>query len=199
MRHFIRQLHFKGLNKRQAGRIAGRDIFILNSAVAGTPSSASQHVIAAAPEPETPQSHEHPAATTPKGSQEGVNEGASIWLLDKNQAARPGGFGQQIVPKTGANWRLHQALRLEPFKPLFGGRSCKRMRSNRGKDGCARRERGRPCHTHTPLQHCRTAAVGKASGCLQDFRDEGDGSSQARSPGSCQPGGRLCVPGLASR
>lgn len=37
-------------------------------------------------------------APAPKGGQEGVNGEMSIWLPDKNPAAKPGGSGQCIIP-----------------------------------------------------------------------------------------------------
>lgn len=64
----------------------------------------------------------------------------------------------------------------EPFNPLFGGRSCTGMRVNREKGG-----------------NTDTSAGWKYFWVASGLSVEGEGSSQVRSPGSCQPGGRLSI------
>lgn len=64
----------------------------------------------------------------------------------------------------------------EPFNPLFGGRSCTWMRVNREKGG-----------------NTDTSAGWKYFWVASGLSVEGEGSSQVRSPGSCQPGGRLSI------
>lgn len=58
----------------------------------------------------------------------------------------------------------------------------------------------RPAASHTSAA-LQDGCSGKGFWVALGFSIEGEGSSQARSPGSCQPGGRLQlhVPGLDSR
>lgn len=65
---------------------------------------------------------------------------------------------------------------IRAFQPLFGGRSCTGMRVNREKDG-----------------NTDTLAGWKDFWVASGLPMEGEGSSQVRSPGSCQPGGRLRI------
>lgn len=65
---------------------------------------------------------------------------------------------------------------IRAFQPLFGGRSCTGMRVNREKDG-----------------NTDTLAGWKDFWVASGLSTEGEGSSQVKSPGSCQPGGRLWI------
>lgn len=65
---------------------------------------------------------------------------------------------------------------IRAFNPLFGGRSCTGMRVNNKKGG-----------------NTDTSAGWEDFWVASGLSIEGEGSSQMRSPGSCQPGGRLRI------
>ena len=66
--------------------------------------------------------------------------------------------------------------------------------------GWERPQGTRPAASHTSAA-LQDGCSGKSFWVASGFSIEGEGSRQARSPGSCQPGGRLRlrVPGLVSR